>query len=243
MAEPETLAENRPSMLSRIVAGIAEHCPDITAGPVDDAPRPEDPGHPEYHRRQRAEFALARWATATPRLYQHATADHADVVAWAQAAAADLETAGNLLLTGPVGTGKTHQAYGAMRQIAEAGPRRYELIATTAPDLYGRLRPGGSDRGTEDELRRLCRVPLLLIDDLGAAKHSEWVEEITFRLFNERYNECRPTVITTNLPPRDPNGTDLADRLGDRVVSRLAQATTIVPIVGPDRRRQNRTAA
>jgi DNA replication protein DnaC len=243
MAEPHTISQQMPSELGILMRAVAQHCPDITAGPVDETPRPEDPGHPEYHRRQRAEFALSRWATATPRRYRNAIADHPAVVAWADTAAHDLDQAGDLLLTGPVGTGKTYQAYGALRRIAEAGPRRYELIATTAPDLYGRLRPGGSDRSTEDELRRLCRVPLLLIDDLGVAKHSEWVEEVTFRLFNERYNACRPTVLTSNLPPRDPNGTDLADRLGDRVISRLAEATTIVPIVGADRRRQPRSAA
>jgi DNA replication protein DnaC len=243
MAEPETLAQRLPSELGALMRAVTRHCPDVTPGPVDETLRPEDPGHPEYHRRQRAEFALARWTTATPRRYQRAIADDPAVVAWAAHATADLDDAGDLLLTGPVGTGKTYQAYGALRLIAESGPRRYELITTTAPDLYGRLRPGGSDRGTEDELRRLCRVPLLLIDDLGAAKYSEWVEEVTFRLFNERYNEGRPTVFTTNLPPRNPTGADLADRLGDRVVSRLTETTTIVPIIGSDRRRTPRTAA
>lgn len=243
MAEPQTISQQMPSELGILMRAVAQHCPDITPGPVDETLRPEDPGHPEYHRRQRAEFALARWTTATPRRYQTAIADHPAVTNWADTAITDLDQAGDLLLTGPVGTGKTHQAYGALRRIAEAGPHRYEVIATTAPDLYGRLRPGGSERGTEDELRRLARVPLLLVDDLGVAKHSEWVEEVTYRLFNDRYNACRPTLITTNLPPRDPHGTDLADRLGDRLVSRLAESTTIVPIVGPDRRRQPRTAA
>ncbi|WP_439947233.1 ATP-binding protein [Streptomyces sp. BBFR109] len=243
MAEPATITQRMPSELGALMRAVAEHCPNVTPGPIDETPRPEDPGHPEYHRRQRAEFALARWRTATPRRYQQAVADHPAVIAWADAASTDLDQAGDLLLTGPTGTGKTYQAYGALRRIAEAGPRRYEAIATTAPDLYGRLRPGGSDRGTEDELRRLCRVPLLLIDDLGAAKHSEWVEEVSYRIFNERYNACRPTVITTNLPPRNPHGTDLADRLGDRLVSRFAESTTIVPVIGPDRRRQPRSAA
>ncbi len=88
--------------------------------------------------------------------------------------------------------------------IAEAGPVDYQVIATTAADLYGRLRPGGSDQGTEHELRRYTRVPILLLDDLGSAKASEWVEEITYRLINERYNACRPTIFTSNYSTQAP---------------------------------------
>lgn len=245
MADPNTLAENRPSMLARLMAGIAEHAPHVTAGPVDDTPNPDEPGHPEYHRRQRAEFALSRWKTAAPRRYQDATTTHPDVMAWADQAAVDVRDAGFLVLTGGVGTGKTHQAYGALRRIAEAGPKRFEMVATTAPDMYGRLRPGGSEGGTEYELRRLCRVPLLLLDDLGTEKLSEWTEEATYRLVNERYNECLPLIITTNLPVRTSGGpsADLVTRLGDRLASRLAQTATVVQFDGTDLRRTFRGPA
>ncbi|MFJ6073658.1 ATP-binding protein [Streptomyces sp. NPDC093065] len=246
MTEPQTLAEQRPSMLARLMAGIAEHAPHVTAGPIDDAPTPDDPGHPEYHRRQRAEFAVSRWRTAAPRRYQDATATDPQVTGWADTAADDIRQAGFLVLTGGIGTGKTHQAYGALRRIAEAGPRRFEMIAMTAPDMYGRLRPGGSEKGTETELKRLCRVPLLLLDDLGTEKLSEWTEEATFRLINERYNECLPLIITTNFPVRAHDGgasTDLVTRLGDRLASRLAQTATVVRLDGPDLRRGLRSVS
>ncbi|GAU66679.1 putative helicase loader [Streptomyces sp. NBRC 110611] len=250
MTEPQTLAQNRPSLLARLMAGIAEHCPDVTAAPLSDEPTPDEPGHPEYHRRQRATFAFNRWRTAVPHRYREATATHPDVLAWADRAATDIRDAGFLVLTGSIGTGKTHQAYGALRRIAEAGPRRFEMIATTAPDMYGRLRPGGSAHGTEHELKRLCRVPLLLLDDLGTEKLSEWTEEATYRLINERYNQCLPLVVTTNFPVRAapdetgrPSGPDLVSRLGDRLASRLAQTASIVRLDGPDLRRQLRSAA
>ncbi|WP_333744096.1 ATP-binding protein [Streptomyces ardesiacus] len=243
MPEPTSLSENRPSMLSRLMAGIAEHAPDVTAGPIDDAPSPDEPGHPEYHRRQRAEFALTRWTAAVPYRYQDATATHPAINAWADRAADDVRKAGFLVLTGTIGTGKTHQAYGALRRIAESGPKRFEMLATTAPDLYGRLRPGGSDKGTEHELKRLCQIPLLLLDDLGTEKLSEWTEEATYRLINDRYNQCLPLIVTTNFPVRDPNGApDLVTRLGDRLASRLAQAATVVHLDGPDLRRTFRSA-
>lgn len=213
------------------------------AGPIDDTPTPDEPGHPEYHRRQRTETAMHRWTNAVPYRYRNATATHPRVIDWADRATRDLRDAGTLLLTGPFGTGKTHNAYGALRRIAEAGPNRFEMIAVTAPDMYGLLRPGSSERGPEAELRRLCDVPLLLLDDLGTEKISEWTEEATYRLLNTRYNESRPLIITSNLPP-DGKGKvpDLVDKLGERITSRLVETTTVVALEGPDRRRTGGTA-
>ncbi|MET9222400.1 ATP-binding protein [Streptomyces sp. NPDC003300] len=209
----------------------------IAPGPVDQTPNPDEPGHPEYHHRQRVEIAVGRWRTAVPFRYRDATATHRDIAAWADRAADDWRSAGFLVLTGTFGTGKTHQAYGALRRIAESGPDRFEMIAITAPDMYGLLRPGGSERGTEAELKRLCKIPLLLLDDLGTEKISEWTEEATYRLLNERYNECRPLIVTSNFPTRSTDGEDLSDRLGGRIASRLAQMTTVVVLDGPDLRR------
>lgn len=244
MNDPQSLAENRPSMLARLMAGITQHAPDVTAGPIDDTPTPDEPGHPEYHRRQRAEFALARWKTAAPYRYRQATATHPDVQAWADQAADDIRSAGILVLHGSIGTGKTHQAYGALRRIAEAGPRNFQMIATTAPDLYGLLRPGGSDKGSEHELKRLMQIPLLLLDDLGTEKLSEFTEEATYRIVNHRYNESLPLLITTNMPIKTGAPTpDLVTRLGDRLASRLAQTATVVGFDGPDLRRGLRSVS
>lgn len=239
MTEPAPLGARPGSMLARLMAGVREHAPDAAAlGPLPpEAPSPDEPGHPEYHRRQRVDFAVKRWQTAAPYRYRDAHATHPEVIAWADRAVKDLRDAGFLLLTGPFGTGKTHQAYGALRHIAEAGPDRYEVIALTAPDMYALLRPGGSERGAEAELKRLTRVPLLLLDDLGTEKISEFTEEATYRLLNERYNECRPLIITSNLPPSNPGGPDLVDKLGERITSRLSQMTTVVPMDGGDRRK------
>jgi DNA replication protein DnaC len=244
MTEPETLTNRRPSALARIMAGLAERGLDITdRGPTDRTLTPDDPGHPEYHRRQRARIALGRWQTAAPYRYRDATATHPDIVAWADRAAADIRDAGFLVLTGPVGTGKTHQAYGALRRIAEAGPTRFEMVAITAPDMYGLLRPGGSEKGSEHELRRLCHIPLLLLDDLGTEKLSEWTEEATYRLVNERYNACLPLLITTNLLVRSSAERDLVSRLGERLASRLSQDATVIHLDGPDMRRGLRSVS
>lgn len=236
MPDPQRLGGE--NLTRRIQAQLeARGIAPVSPGPVDNTPDADEPGHPEFHRQRRAEWALRRWTTATPYRYQEAVATHPDVIAWADQAASNPRKAGFLFLTGTFGTGKTHQAYGALRRIADAGPEKYEVLALTAPDMYALMRPGGSDRGPEHEVKRLMHIPLLLIDDLGTEKISEFTEEATYRLLNERYNECRPLIITSNLPARDDAGSDLVDRVGGRIASRLSQMTTVVDLVGPDRRR------
>ncbi|MEU4124892.1 MULTISPECIES: ATP-binding protein [Streptomyces] len=181
-----------------------------------------------------------------PPRYRQSLADHPQVAAWVDEVARagrpgpsgtrGIAEGPSLLIVGPTGTGKTHQAYGAVRSLLAAGIRlRWEAV--TAADLYARLRPRpGLD--AERELHALARCPLLVLDDLGAAKGSEWTEELTYRLINYRYEYLRPTLLTTNLPiPK------LRTALGDRVASRLSEMTHRVILDGPDRRRRNSSAA
>jgi DNA replication protein DnaC len=181
-----------------------------------------------------------------PFIYRTATADHTNVREWADdlVAATREQAAGrivpaigrhrSLLLLGPTGVGKTHQAYGVLRYLAPTGIR-LTWTATSSADLYAALRPrAGVD--SETEFRRYAHAPLLLVDDLGAAKSSEWTEEINFRLINHRYENQLPTIFTSNVLPKE-----LSDRVGDRCASRLIEMCDRVVIQGDDRRR--RTAA
>lgn len=241
MTDPVRLGSD--NILRRVQAALeARGIAPVEPGPVDNTPDEDEPGHPEYHRRRRADWALKRWQNATPYRYQNATSSHPGVRQWAHRVATDPRTAGFLLLNGPFGTGKTHEAYGALRLIADCGPEKYEFIAVTAPDMYALLRPGGSERGTEYEVKRLKKIPLLLIDDLGTEKITEFTEEATYRLLNERYNESLPTIITSNLEAdsRDAQGIrqgpDLTTTLGARITDRLRQMTTVIGMDGPSRR-------
>lgn len=201
----------------------------------DDADADHLPGSVEYHRQKRVDVALAQLERVTPPRYRDATVDHPQVIAWADAVIADPLSAPSLLLTGTTGTGKTHQAYGALRRIAEAGPDRFTAISVNAADLYGELRPTGAAGATEARLRQLRAASLLHIDDLCAEKGSPWVEEVTYRLLNGRYNTLLPTLITTNLPPQQ-----LAEAVGDRVASRLREMCDVVAMTGSDRRATRR---
>jgi DNA replication protein DnaC len=176
-----------------------------------------------------------------PPRYRSALADHSRVTAWADeitrtgrrgpGGVPGIATGPSLLIAGPTGTGKTYQAYGAIRVLLTAGVRlRWE--ATTAADLYAAQRPQQGHADPEQQLQRLVRTPLLLLDDLGAAKQSPWTEELTYRLVNHRYNHLLPTLVTTNLPVAD-----LREVIGDRTASRLAEMTDRVILTGHDRRR------
>lgn len=231
MPEPTTAATGS-DFYRRLARIIDERGEDTTPGPIDDAPNPEEPGHPAYHHRQRVTAALAKLEAHAPPRYKGATTDHPAVCAWADQVAAAPEKAGSLLLWGPTGPGKTHHAYGAVRRIAEAGTARFGFAATTFPDLFAALRPGGaSDDERERLMRRYLDSPLLLLDDLGTTKESAWTEEMTYRIVNHRYNQLLPTIVTTNHPPRD-----LPGMCGDRIASRLIGMTTRIHFDGDDRR-------
>lgn len=241
MAEPERAGSARSMLaLERILTAKGIQLVPERLG--DESPE-DSPGDREWHRGARAEYALNRWRTATPPRFRDAEATIPEVVSWADHALSDNASAGALLLTGVTGTGKTHEAYGALRRIAAGGPDKFELISVNSADMYGNLRPSQVMGAAERELRRLSEVQYLHIDDLGTAKTSEWTEEITYRLINYRYNHCLPTIITSNLPARDDEGPDLTDFVGARVASRLAEMVTgLVPMIGNDRRRAGRAA-
>lgn len=137
----------------------------------------------------------------------------------------------SLLLLGPTGTGKTFEAFGALRAFAESGVG-CAWLATTAADMYARLRPRHRV-DSEEEFERYLNARVLVIDDLGAAKASEFTEEVNYRLINHRYQNELPTLITSNVLPRD-----LAASLGERVASRLTEMADRVVLKGTDRRRE-----
>lgn len=215
------------------VGGIARRLANIlTARGIDPTASPAAAAEPLA--------ALQAAEARIPARYQASVADHPAITAWvyevAQAGrpgpggAPGIAQGRSLLIVGTTGTGKTHQAYGAVRCLITAGVR-LRWKATTAADLYADLRPRPGHDG-ERELMDMARCPLLIIDDLGAAKSSEWTEEITMRLINRRYSEMLPTLITTNL-----GMADLREYVGDRVASRITEMTDKVILDGPDRRR------
>jgi DNA replication protein DnaC len=191
--------------------------------------------------------AIAQWCAEVgdrecdqrfPSHFRAARVDHPAVAAWCRLWGPDTVPGRSLVLTGSVGTGKTHQALGALRQVATSG-RRVRFEHGTAADFYASLRPRDK-HDSEAVMARWRSADVILLDDLGAAKLTEWAEEQTYRLVNHRYEGDRPMIITTNLP-----GERFSEVLGDRIASRLAEAAAghVVGLVGADRRRSPAGAA
>ncbi|MEU9470480.1 ATP-binding protein [Streptomyces avermitilis] len=192
-----------------------------------------------------ARYSIAAAAKIIPFHYRAAIADSPEIQTWLQelvaearetqaergAPVASVTRGRSLLLLGATGTGKTHQAYGAIRELAITGVAA-TWVVTTAADMYAALRPRhGID--SEAEFRHYRNASVLLVDDLGAErKPTEFTEEINFRLINWRYENHLPTLITSNLVPKE-----ISERLGDRVTSRLIEMCQRVVFKGPDRRR------
>lgn len=182
---------------------------------------------------------LFRSAHMTPPRYRSAVPSIPAVRAWVEAVielckispatGAEVITEGpSLFLLGPTGTGKTYEAHGALRLLAASGVLG-SVVVTSAPDMYADCRPSGG--GTE-AFNRYANARVLFLDDIGAAKPTEWVEETTYRLINHRYESLLPTLFTSNVQKAG-----LTAAVGERVMSRLLEMCERVVMDGEDRRR------
>ena len=115
-----------------------------------------------------------------------------------------LEAGQGLWFDGPVGTGKTSLAVLVAKAARDAG-RSFAMYPV--PLLLAEIKRT-FDRDSGDNylafFRRLCSVDLLVLDDLGAEKQTEWVLEQLYSIVNERWQDRSTIVVTTNLPDPDP---------------------------------------
>lgn len=134
----------------------------------------------------------------------------------------------NLLLLGDVGVGKTHAA--AAMAFVQHVDHGHTLIFVSSPLLLDGMRPGRDDADLARQ--HAIDVDLLVIDDLGSEKASDWTAEQLGIVVDERYRRQRPTVVTSNLSPDR-----LREKVGDRIWSRLYGQALRFTIGGDDRRK------
>ena len=137
-----------------------------------------------------------------------------------------------LVLTGPVGCGKTHLAASIANYRLQQGQ---PAVFVVVPDLLDHLRSSFAPESpmTYDVLfDSIKNAPLLILDDLGAQSTTPWALEKLFQLINHRYNGRLPTVITTSLNRSGLAGISkaLASRVGHSRVSNT------IPLSAPDYR-------
>ena len=185
---------------------------------------------------ERREDAVNAFLKQTPALYRRDIETHPQAAAWA---AQTDEAPISLFLTGPIGVGKTHTAWQSTRgwvasHITRTGRRpRIETWRSTA--LFDALRHDNPDWNVRTLTRQLQEADLLYIDDLAAARVSPtgWTQERLYEIFDERYINRRPCLITCDVLPGATG-----DIVGDRVQSRLREMFRggVLLLEGADRR-------
>lgn len=167
-----------------------------------------------------------------PARYEHATWEH--VPQNIQKIIEDIRSLRKgIYIHGAVGTGKTHIVYGVQQKLYDMGissrvHNTTELIFDLKQDIN---RDPIEKKNWESRLIEYKGV--LILDDIGSERITDYVAEVFYLIINHRYNEMKPTIFTSNLKVGE-----LAQRIGDRTASRIVEMCEVVQLGGNDRRIQ-----
>lgn len=219
-----------------------------------------------YHRRLAAAQIPERYRHCSLESYEtdfngaNPSLTHAKMNARKFAETYPVDTAGNgLLFVGTAGLGKTHLAVGVLqRLVQERGARG---LFCDYRELLKKIQNSFNPQVNSTELELLKPIfaaEVLVLDDLGAQKPSEWVWDTVALILNTRYNDKQTTIISTNYPDlpagagfkpstdgKTPARSEdtLGDRIGDRMRSRLAEMCVRVEMTGGDFRQSVKRAS
>jgi DNA replication protein DnaC len=176
------------------------------------------------HREALTALSRAMWRSVVPPRFWDASLEDLDPVLDDLAAWARSDARSNIVLIGPVGSGKTHAAVAAAR---ERHLRGESVLFGQVARLLDQLRPDGGV-----SIEELYSVDVLILDDLAGEKPTDWTKERLGSIVNDRWIQTRPIIVTTNLPL-----TALSQVLDDRLYSRLIDDAVVLRVSGRDRRR------
>lgn len=148
-----------------------------------------------------------------------------------------------LLLVGPAGVGKTHLATSALRVIALKG---YAGLFIEFGNLLKQIQKSYDRNSSTTEwqvLSAITEISVLVLDELGASRPTDWARDILYQVINARYNKRRLTIVTSNFIDEPKVGDEsLAERIGEPLRSRLYEMCKTVNLGGEDyRRRKDRS--
>lgn len=135
-----------------------------------------------------------------------------------------------LLIRGSVGTGKTSMAVSVMR---EAIKHNYSVLFVPSSSLVDMIMSGSEEERVKFN-NRLKHVKLLVIDDLGTEYSKGWITNKIQSIIDERYNEKKTTIITTNLEQKG----SLRNRYSARLEDRILETSIVINCVGKSVRKQ-----
>jgi DNA replication protein DnaC len=162
-----------------------------------------------------------------------------------------------LLVIGTIGVGKTHLAVGIIKELIVS--KGISCLFYDYRELLKQIQNSYNEtvKTTElDVLRPVFETEVLVLDELGASRPTDWVWDTVSLILNTRYNDKLTTIITTNFldgpsaksertggPARANRDDTLGDRIGDRMRSRLHEMCRIITMEGEDFRRRVKSAS
>jgi len=221
--------EIRPGLLAELARKLAPIC-DECAAAAEQEDRERHEREADQARAERVRDRIAR--SGLPAKYHDLTLDGLDhdpaVIAAALSWVVD---GGGLLLTGPVGVGKTMVAGVAARARLE----RAAVVWLTAPLLFARLGSGFDSPQRDEALEVLSGRSTLVLDDIDKARPTEYGAEQIFVAVDQRVEHRAALLVTSNLKP-----SQLAERwpspYSEAITSRLVGYCEVVAVGGVDRR-------
>lgn len=185
--------------------------------------------------------------------YEPKTKQQAEALERCQAySVSDVKQGKGLFLFGSWGSGKSHLSVATPRALIESDPslfgtklqdltwgaKEYDGLLCSffsVVDLLEALRPGSEAKQKKGDwiFHRAKIDDLVVLDDIGAERVTDWVEEKLYAIVDVRYRMERATIFTSNCKEKE-----LIDHLGGRVVSRIYEMTEQISVLGPDHRRK-----
>lgn len=161
------------------------------------------------------------------------------------------KSAKSLFVTGPSGTGKTHFLCACIRHVIEEKmnkgkeeafipPNRNPIEFLSVPEFMLQIKQSyekNAKLSEADILNRYSSVELLALDDLGVERVSDWSIQMLYLLIDRRSREMKQTLISSNL-----SLSEIADKLDDRIASRIAGMCEALKFQGEDKRLAKKAA-
>lgn len=135
----------------------------------------------------------------------------------------------SLLIFGGYGSGKTHLAAAIANALIDRG---IPVLFGTFADHLEKIREEFDKTGQRKYQSMMKNTPMLVLDDVGKEKLTDWSKEILFNVINYRYEHKLPFILTTNF-----NEQQLGNHIGGAVYSRMCEMCTAVTTSGKDYRK------